>query len=851
LDNILIKSSAASGIPWVKIADFGLARAVGDGELMRTICGTPSYLAPEIICRSSSSTPYSKSVDIWALGVMLYALHIKSFPFDTQLQGGNVASVTLESYVQASRLTEDCREFARLSVPLRSLLTDMLQINPEKRITIDAAILHPWTQADDSGNPGPLYAPFDVWGSLHYAFRQNHASDQDPTIITSNMPIDLFRSCTTIGRSRSCHIQIPDPRVSSAHCEIFLTDTSVHIRSLSRNPCWVNGKSLRANQTSVLESPYEFALCSPSPDENSKSRDADAVKPALDGQYQRIQYCFRLELCKKPWKQVWATSERPGAAEGIVKLCEQFYSRTQGAMDYCSIVFNDAHISQLHCILEFVNGQAQLANKSTLRRYALSNRAVMAGRLVAGSTVLGPLLVQTMTLAQTAGLKTSTKSGEQTHSAQEAAKAHSEHLKKVEEEHKRMLERYAESNTILDRYSVMPGKSSDYMSILQRITSENASEVRREKQPLVLKRIRDSYVETYLPFKDNLTLREDYVNYYGDIRLGKVLEDLDRLAGAVAYKHASDANGDLAPIVFVTASVDRIDLKTTLSPNRNYRLAGTVTYVGFSSMEIHIQAQAVPEPDEPSDPEPNLVARFTMVGRDKYTGKASQVNPLLLEDESQRRLVKVSEQIKEHKKSVAQANLTKRPPSAEERLVIHQLWLETSKYQNSMYGSRVHLPEDMVWLDQTIMESVTVCFPSERNVHNKIFGGYLMRLAHELSFANGSVFTQSRPSYVSLDDFSFKKPVNIGSILRLKSQVVYSEPENKTFQVAVSADVIDNMRNTAERTNTFYFNFCCPGGVVRRIVPRSYEDMMKYLEGRRRAQTGKIISKLQSEMQNQ
>ncbi|KAJ1644139.1 hypothetical protein LPJ64_004151 [Coemansia asiatica] len=450
-----------------------------------------------------------------------------------------------------------------------------------------------------------------------------------------------------------------------------------------------------------------------------------------------------------------------------------------------------------------------------------------------------------------AGIKTSAGPAKKAQSAQETAQAQAEHLRKVEEEHKRMLEKYAESTSILDRYSVMPGKSSDYVSILQRITSENASEVRREKQPLVLKKISDSFIETFLPFKDNLSLREEYVNYYGDIRLGKVLEDLDRLAGAVAYKHASDANGNLAPIVFVTASVDRIDLKSTLSPNRNYRLVGTVTYVGFSSMEIHIQAQTVPESGEPVDTEPNLVARFTMVGRDKYTGKASQVNPLLLEDESQRRLVKVSEQIKEHKKAVAQSDLTKRPPSAEERLVIHQLWLETGKYQDSKYGSRVHLPPEMVWLDQTIMESVTVCFPSERNVHNKIFGGYLMRLAHELSFANGSVFTQSRPLYVSLDDFSFKKPVNIGSILRLKSQVVFSEPENRTFQVAVSADVIDNMKSTVERTNTFYFNFCCPGGSVRRVVPRSYEDMMKYLEGRRRAQTGKIISKLQREMQEQ
>ncbi|KAJ2002088.1 hypothetical protein H4R26_003788, partial [Coemansia thaxteri] len=403
---------------------------------------------------------------------------------------------------------------------------------------------------------------------------------------------------------------------------------------------------------------------------------------------------------------------------------------------------------------------------------------------------------------------------------------------------------------ILNKYSVMPGKCSDYMAIMQRIASDNAPGTHRVKQPLVLKKISDSFTETFLPFKDNLALREEYINSYGEIRLGKVLEDLDRLAGAVAYKHASDARGELAPTVFVTAAVDRIDLKLALSPTRNYRLAGTVTSVGFSSMEIYIRVQAVAEPGETTDPEPSLVARFTMAGRDKDTGKSSQVNPLLLEDDNQRRLFKISEQIKEHKKVVTQSNLYKRPPSEEERLAIHQLWLETNKYQeDNGYGPRANLPSDMVWMERTKMQSVTVCFPSNRNIHNKIFGGYLMRLAHELSFANGSVFTQSRPSYVSLDDFSFQKPVSIGSILKLTSQVVYSEPENKAFQVAVSADVIDNMKNTTERTNTFYFNFCCPTGRVARVVPRSYKEMMKYLEGRRRAHTGKLISRLQSDMQ--
>ncbi|KAJ2813657.1 hypothetical protein GGI24_006510, partial [Coemansia furcata] len=62
-------------------------------------------------------------------------------------------------------------------------------------------------------------------------------------------------------------------------------------------------------------------------------------------------------------------------------------------------------------------------------------------------------------------------------------------MKAEEEEHKRMLERYAESQKIINKYSVMPTKCSDYMTILNRINSDNTSDAHRPKQPLVLKRI--------------------------------------------------------------------------------------------------------------------------------------------------------------------------------------------------------------------------------------------------------------------------------------------------------------------------------------------------------------------------
>ncbi|KAJ1813644.1 serine/threonine protein kinase, partial [Coemansia sp. RSA 2598] len=341
LDNILIKSSSsASGAPWVKIADFGLARAVGDGELMRTICGTPSYLAPEIICRGSSSTPYSKGVDIWALGVMLYALHLKSFPFNNQLNSSGPPNVTIESYTRAGDFFASSPAYAGLSEPLRDLLAGMLQIDPDQRMSIDAVILNPWTQTNDDGVPGLLYQPHSVWGSLTYK-----ALGQETKSLGNGPPfggpqIDLFRDSTVIGRSCKCHIQVPDIQVSSKHCEILFRNSLVYIRNMSRNSCCVNGKAVAKGETAILEEPYEFSLClaelescrgpqrggdgdsSGDSQLNSNSgakRKRSAVEP---------KYSFRISVLDKPWKQVWV-SDQDVSAVADTKMLTEAVSMTQ------------------------------------------------------------------------------------------------------------------------------------------------------------------------------------------------------------------------------------------------------------------------------------------------------------------------------------------------------------------------------------------------------------------------------------------------------------------------------------------------------------------------------------------
>ena len=65
----------------MNVGDFGLAYKLAfDGERRRTICGTPNYIAPEIL---ESKNGHSYEVDIWSMGVILYILLIGKPPFES------------------------------------------------------------------------------------------------------------------------------------------------------------------------------------------------------------------------------------------------------------------------------------------------------------------------------------------------------------------------------------------------------------------------------------------------------------------------------------------------------------------------------------------------------------------------------------------------------------------------------------------------------------------------------------------------------------------------------------------------------------------------------------------------
>jgi acyl-CoA hydrolase len=95
-------------------------------------------------------------------------------------------------------------------------------------------------------------------------------------------------------------------------------------------------------------------------------------------------------------------------------------------------------------------------------------------------------------------------------------------------------------------------------------------------------------------FSTDEFLKEQYRNPFGQMRFGKVLEDLDALAGNIAFAHVQDPD-----LTIVTASVDRIRLSAPPNLDGDQHLSGKVTFVGTSSMEIRMQCKNEDHGEDP------------------------------------------------------------------------------------------------------------------------------------------------------------------------------------------------------------------------------------------------------------
>jgi len=146
-----IPGVGGGGIGRVKIADFGLSKVVWNESTM-TPCGTVGYTAPEIV----KDERYSKSVDMWALGCVLYTLLCGFPPFYDESINVLTEKVARGYYTFLSPWWDD------ISASAKDLITHLLCVDPSQRYTIDEFLAHPWCHEAPAPPPPPtpLTAPF-------------------------------------------------------------------------------------------------------------------------------------------------------------------------------------------------------------------------------------------------------------------------------------------------------------------------------------------------------------------------------------------------------------------------------------------------------------------------------------------------------------------------------------------------------------------------------------------------------------------------------------------------------------------------------------------------------------------
>ncbi|XP_034455460.1 serine/threonine-protein kinase DCLK3 [Hippoglossus hippoglossus] len=135
-ENLLIEH-VAGGICRLKLGDFGLAMVVT--EPVFTICGTPTYVAPEILFE----TGYGIEVDVWALGVILYILLCGFPPFRSRDRDQE----ELFQLIKQGELHFLSPYWDPISEEARGLVRALLQPDPTVRLTAEQTLLHPWVEA--------------------------------------------------------------------------------------------------------------------------------------------------------------------------------------------------------------------------------------------------------------------------------------------------------------------------------------------------------------------------------------------------------------------------------------------------------------------------------------------------------------------------------------------------------------------------------------------------------------------------------------------------------------------------------------------------------------------------------
>ncbi|KXS18906.1 Pkinase-domain-containing protein [Gonapodya prolifera JEL478] len=134
-ENLLMSTADSEAI--VKVADFGLSNMIQQEDLLSTWCGSPAYMAPELV----KSQKYDEKVDMWSMGVVLYVLLSGCYPFWAN------SSKEIYEQIKDGWFPTPEENFKGVSSDALDLIKKLIVVDPKVRLSAVEALAHPWIKA--------------------------------------------------------------------------------------------------------------------------------------------------------------------------------------------------------------------------------------------------------------------------------------------------------------------------------------------------------------------------------------------------------------------------------------------------------------------------------------------------------------------------------------------------------------------------------------------------------------------------------------------------------------------------------------------------------------------------------
>jgi acyl-CoA hydrolase len=293
-----------------------------------------------------------------------------------------------------------------------------------------------------------------------------------------------------------------------------------------------------------------------------------------------------------------------------------------------------------------------------------------------------------------------------------------------------------------------------------------------------------------LPFSTDQMLsrrfRERDVEIVGNIRFGKILETLDKVAENTALAYVLRFYPEAR---VVTAAIDSIVLRNPADAKRDMVFSAKINHVGRSSLEVGIRIECLGEGSS------HLAScYFTMVARSTDSGETKSLTlPQLQysEELDLKRFNNAELRRQTYRDSLAKAE---QMPSLDEYLLLKKLHREQE--QEEFNGIRS---------GDLVVESTCRAYPDQENVPNTIFGGYLIRKAYELAELAAEMVAPDRAVPCQVNRINFNQPVLMGDQLKFTARVVYT---GKTT-ISVQCDIRRFGRSAGDKalSNSCLFTF--------------------------------------------